>query len=989
MSGSATLLKTVLQRPRSGAITIGAKRGDKTPPRLPPSATNRETKLADPERARNIEMARYVAQRAIGPDGKVMLGAENGLSNRILLEAKMTGMTGQKPTPQSQHLAKVLKQFDSDETLRSKLAAIKAPTDPGNPALGMIRATLGLAPDAPITDAHAKQAALSALTAELRQQDVGSCYGTSIAIRVHDRQPGQFLDDMNAIMTKGSLSRTIGGKTVEVPLPQQMSRGALEKPMTLRTSDGKMTKASGTALDAPVSLADTPPVVGAMTGLGIAPQDRQTSITQALKQLGRTRAGDAAIAALPASLDAKTKSIFAEILMKRLGQDIDTAEAIRGAVEAVPGLGSANRDIVRNAAKAEIDKTEVEIKPAALVRQLAMDKAGVTEADVRTLEAMRAVAAQWRAEMQNNQDGPKFKELTVEYERLQGQLDLQTLAAFEQLMVSGQDGYTGEEDNRLLRAWEYSVTQMAEIGQSQYHGDKMRLGTTSAVQSEMDRIPDFLRDSGAVDASKKPKVVAKLGEVTAKLKTEFERLYKDQIQAGYNAEIEGGKSADGSSSRGATVLYDITDPKHPWPINDAASFAKIIEGLTMNAFYNLYGKEKDEPTREAARAVAEEMARRAASERFQTAAASKTKEAYRLSGESDTDLQKRADQMKLTPWQAREGDFSEPLMKAYFGKDPVQQAVKNPNPTDAADLAGFVVSTLKGMWPAIKTGVQADPEDATVPVSGGPHAFLLTPGHPSMQEAMDSSDDPSTFLTKKFETDRQTGRGQRATPLTDGLADALLEQIVPQHWSDRDGWKAAMKSRLPPNATAADIKQAARDALSQDEFKKIVGDRAEFAIATEVPAPLAPRGPETEAKINSVMRDLQVPEGVRGTIASKVVARLGAAAAGKPSVDASAIEKVVLQALEDEGAKTAEMTSQKIQAALRKGAKPPGIVFADTNWGGGDHNIKFAIMVNPVTEQPEMVQMNEDGSGISKMDPDTWVKTSWSIATDPPSFGGI
>ena len=69
--------------------------------------------------------------------------------------------------------------------------------------------------------------------------------------------------------------------------------------------------------------------------------------------------------------------------------------------------------------------------------------------------------------------------------------------------------------------------------------------------------------------------------------------------------------------------------------------------------------------------------------------------------------------------------------------------------------------------------------------------------------------------------------------------------------------------------------------------------------------------------------------------------------------------------------------------------KPPGMVFADSNWGGGDHSRMFALVTNPMTGQTEMWEMNEDGSDPSVMDQDAWVRTNWRIPKDPASFGGI
>ena len=65
------------------------------------------------------------------------------------------------------------------------------------------------------------------------------------------------------------------------------------------------------------------------------------------------------------------------------------------------------------------------------------------------------------------------------------------------------------------------------------------------------------------------------------------------------------------------------------------------------------------------------------------------------------------------------------------------------------------------------------------------------------------------------------------------------------------------------------------------------------------------------------------------------------------------------------------------------------MVFADSNWGSGAHRTMFSMVVNPLSNEVEMWQMNEDGSGMRPMDPKTWVECPWDIKTEPKEFGGV
>ena len=70
---------------------------------------------------------------------------------------------------------------------------------------------------------------------------------------------------------------------------------------------------------------------------------------------------------------------------------------------------------------------------------------------------------------------------------------------------------------------------------------------------------------------------------------------------------------------------------------------------------------------------------------------------------------------------------------------------------------------------------------------------------------------------------------------------------------------------------------------------------------------------------------------------------------------------------------------------------PRGLVFADSNWGDGDHMTHFSMVVNPLSDPPavEMWQMNEDGSAPRPMGED-WIKGSnWRVYADPDKYKGV
>jgi hypothetical protein len=69
---------------------------------------------------------------------------------------------------------------------------------------------------------------------------------------------------------------------------------------------------------------------------------------------------------------------------------------------------------------------------------------------------------------------------------------------------------------------------------------------------------------------------------------------------------------------------------------------------------------------------------------------------------------------------------------------------------------------------------------------------------------------------------------------------------------------------------------------------------------------------------------------------------------------------------------------------------PPGMPFADSNWGGGDHQTLFTMVRNPKSGELEMWQCNEDGSSPSKMDSVKWINgKNYAMTTDPNLVGGL
>lgn len=129
------------------------------------------------------------------------------------------------------HLLNLLPLFYKEPFWEKALLRIRKPE--GNPhAEKIIRETLLLTPGMLLTDGLTRQAVLSALLTQLRQ-NVGSCFATAPAILIQQEQPEHFLEDMGQLLGTGRLNRTLAGVEHTVPLSFSWGQGDLVRPLSL------------------------------------------------------------------------------------------------------------------------------------------------------------------------------------------------------------------------------------------------------------------------------------------------------------------------------------------------------------------------------------------------------------------------------------------------------------------------------------------------------------------------------------------------------------------------------------------------------------------------------------------------------------------------------------------------------------------------------------------------------------------------------------
>ena len=145
------------------------------------------------------------------------------------------GPDRQHDSVRQEYLIKALQLTQDNKEVQRQLKNIGKPYS-NKIADQIIVDALQLPEKTPISDAHARRAALSALICYLRQ-NVGSCFATAPCIVVHDEQPLQFLIDINELLSTGRLKRTWGGVEYSVPLSPTWGSGDLKRIILVSKSD--------------------------------------------------------------------------------------------------------------------------------------------------------------------------------------------------------------------------------------------------------------------------------------------------------------------------------------------------------------------------------------------------------------------------------------------------------------------------------------------------------------------------------------------------------------------------------------------------------------------------------------------------------------------------------------------------------------------------------------------------------------------------------
>lgn len=155
------------------------------------------------------EYALKIAQVVMRPDGTINRGLIADVKQCLLSPSH-------DQVAFEQNIDKVLTQLYESERLCTLLEGVKVPDD-SSVGAKIIRTTLHLANDVPLTPAHAKTCVLASVLSPWRQYGYGSCHTTALVQLTRDMTLKWVLEDFIELIEKGVISRHV----VDFEIPRE------------------------------------------------------------------------------------------------------------------------------------------------------------------------------------------------------------------------------------------------------------------------------------------------------------------------------------------------------------------------------------------------------------------------------------------------------------------------------------------------------------------------------------------------------------------------------------------------------------------------------------------------------------------------------------------------------------------------------------------------------------------------------------------------
>lgn len=831
------------------------------------------------------------------------------------------------------HIDAMLGHLRTNAPLRELIDSTPVPASPHGPAADMIRATLGLAPQEPLTALHVRQAMLSALLTPLRQGRVGSCFATSVAIRMQQGQPLEMARDLRQLIEHEQLRLAQkNGDLSTVSLSTLAGTEVLRETLALSVEAGRHH-----------ALADDPALHASLSAAGLPPKEIAEAIDAALQAMAARQAAPAgsegsdaaplapvaAQAAAPAKLSVTVQQVIEEVLLAQ---------------------GQLGRADLADRQSLEQLASEIYVQSAALVEQ--ERRASTDDARARLAESVE-------------QQQQKIEAYQALSERVNDKF--QAIEQYDKALALAVSGFQGSTENRLLRAWEYTLSGAAEqsVGRSRQQYLSKTLSRVIGLEPTL-----------ATGAAPSPLLEPRTPQHA--LAQEFLRQVKAHLSFEYDASIVRGLAQDGSSTQGGFSLRyrPPGQAELSMVIDSPVRLQAALEGLYLAAGQQLVDAAPDAAQAEAfrqasisqanavwsedfsARVTAQHTAGKALGQPWAVPAGHDPGAAYAARfGLSTADIATAT----VTMRQPMETVKPAPYVPDFLGLGEVRGAMPAPKERLARpdEAACFLIDTLRKAaarpGSTLAASADVDPDHFSLPVSVQTHAFLLKPGLPAAAGSQDVSLRQAWQDQARAQSSAQWLQSSLAEPSRAHGERALTRE---QATDILRTTAAGLRAKDPALATLMGIDEQDKPRYAQWSAQVLsgVGDKPPSII-------------ELRKALQQGLRSRVEQSSLRSEAMQFLSASAQEALRRDLRVEEDKDEGLALRVFDD-----AAIVQQP----------PPKLVLADTNWGSATAPKHLALLFNPATQESEF-WLVDDPAKVQlsrRIDRDTFLK-GWSVTVDP------
>jgi hypothetical protein len=458
--------------------------------------------------------------------------------------------------------------------------------------------------------------------------------------------------------------------------------------------------------------------------------------------------------------------------------------------------------------------------------------------------------------------------------------------------------FQAQRDNRLMRAWEYTVASTAAKSPDNPYCQIMTAGAKKALLDLLNTTNTKLKQGQSTTTR------TRILNVCQTMNDEVEKLFDENVEFNYDPSIAHTRPGDGRSSRGGWFMY-CNGKK----IETEEQYKSMLKDLVTKAQNKVKAALAGDPKLAHVDNVAKGLTDGVDDPGFTAAALNA----------STTAAPPHLGPDVVKPWASAGGGFSNQLMEVYFGQA-ITTEHPTTTPTSEEDVTEWLLDMSRKISQDNRKAVGLDPENGSMPLSNGPHAYSFRPGSPFFKKNMDKG--PSLPPTSaQLITDYKNKAASRRTtafPLNDpldGMVKKLVEKAInPQTFASdivdsiRTRVADKLKALHAAEVTAEQVRTCAEQAIDEeftqtgtawDDYRNACKSRGKQelsnAIQTEILAPVdvAELGDLMDKVLNKVGKHLST--GDRDKVKKAVETAL--TSGGETEASMPKIQKAVVDAI--------------------------------------------------------------------------------------------